>query len=83
MSVYVDSEKNSYGRMLMCHMMADTIEELHQMADQIGIKREWFQDGKYPHYDLCQSKRKEAVRLGAKEVTAKEILKIARRLSRK
>ena len=42
--VYVDDYNAPYGRMTMCHMMADTLEELHAMADKIGIARKWFQD---------------------------------------
>ena len=51
MPVYVDNQKNPYGRMKMCHMLADTLEELHAMADLIGIKRKWFQNESTPHYD--------------------------------
>lgn len=52
-----------------CHMTADTLEELHAMARRIGHKRSWFQDGRWPHYDLVESKRRLAVRYGAVEVS--------------
>jgi len=54
-----------------CHMTADSLEELHAMADRIGLKREWFQVAArlhMCHYDLVPSKRALAVKAGAVEV---------------
>ncbi len=68
MSVYVDDVKHKFGRMLMCHMWADTEEELHHMADKIGINRKWYQTppkASWNHYDISISKKKEAIKLGA------------------
>ena len=75
MSVYVDDMQAPFGRMVMCHMMADTTEELHAMADRIGVARRWCQ---YPgtareHYDISKVKRVLAVRHGAKEITLREM----------
>lgn len=76
MAVYVDYCKNKYQRMLMCHMLADSIEELHDMAEKIGVKKKWFQiDNMFLHYDICQSKRKLAIKNGAIEMNTKDILK--------
>jgi hypothetical protein len=70
MAVYVDEAKHPFGRMIMCHMLADTPDELHAMADRIGIARRWFQrDASTPHYDICKSKRAPGVAAGAVEVT--------------
>lgn len=63
MTVYVDDMRAMYGRMVMCHMLADTDAELHAMAKKIGVKRKWYQ---VDHYDICLSKRKLAVKHGAK-----------------
>jgi len=66
MSVYVDRMKAQFGRMIMCHMIADTQDELHAMADRIGIARRWFQaKASFPHYDIALSKRALAVEAGA------------------
>lgn len=70
MTVYVDDMRAKYGRMIMCHMLADTDEELHAMAAQIGVARRWHQKAGTPHshYDICLSKRAKAVQLGAAEI---------------
>lgn len=68
MSVYVDRARNAYGRMVMCHMIADTPAELHAMADHIGVQRRWYQTppkASFWHYDIAQSKRALAVAAGA------------------
>ena len=70
MSVYVDSSIYGYGRMVMCHMIADTPEELHAMADRIGVARKWFQKppkASFWHYDIAKSRRALAVEAGAIE----------------
>lgn len=69
MSVFVDDAELPYGRMIMCHMIADTQKELHDMAGKIGIKRKWYHEG---HYNICLSKRREAVQLGAVEITKRQ-----------
>lgn len=70
MSVYVDDMKAKYGRMTMCHMVADTDDELHAMAARIGVARKWHQKPGTPHshYDVCVSMRAKAVTFGAIEV---------------
>jgi hypothetical protein len=56
-----------------CHLWpADTtpenLQELHEVALAIGLKRSYFQNRKgFPHYDLVPSKRKLAIERGAIE----------------
>ncbi len=71
MSVYVDDMAARFGRMIMCHMFADTHEELVAMADKIGVQRKWIQysDTWKEHFDIAQTKRALAVKAGAKEVS--------------
>lgn len=54
-------------------MMADSLDELHQMADVIGVDRRHFQGD---HYDICKAKRKLAVDAGAVEITQREMVKV-------
>ena len=70
MTVYVDDMRARYGRMVMCHMIADTEEELHAMASKIGVARRWYQGD---HYDICLAKRELAIKLGAVEVTMRQL----------
>lgn len=65
MSVYVDDYQGKLGRMVMCHMLADTVDELHAFAARLGLRREWFQLGSAPHYDVSKEKRALAIKLGA------------------
>lgn len=60
---YVDDMQAVYRRMVMCHMIADTTQELLRMAQLIGVARHWLQHGGTPreHFDICLSKRKLAV----------------------
>jgi Protein of unknown function (DUF4031) len=59
-----------------CHLTADTQEELHAFAAQLGLKQSYFQPGTplggkpspFWHYDLTAGKRAQAVNLGAVQV---------------
>jgi hypothetical protein len=78
MSVYVDTANNLFGRMRMCHMVADDRVELLTMADAIDVQRKWIQKfgTAEEHFDICKSKRAKAVMLGAIEVTQREMVRI-------
>lgn len=75
MSVYVDNMRAAFGRMTMCHMVADSTEELLAMADTIGVQRKWLQDAgtRREHFDIALSKRALAVKAGAKEITMHQL----------
>lgn len=83
MSVYVDRAIWNYGRMTMCHMIADSPEELHAMADCIGVARRWFQQppkASFWHYDIAKSKRALAVAAGAIECDRNAFVEALRRI---
>ncbi|QDP53926.1 MAG: hypothetical protein GOVbin2937_3 [Prokaryotic dsDNA virus sp.] len=80
MAVYVDNMQAQFGRMKMCHMIADSTEELLAMADRIGVARKWIQSAgtAREHFDIAMSKRALAVEAGAVEVTMKELARMTR-----
>lgn len=78
MACYVDTVRAYPGAGLhfreFCHLLADTREELHAMAEAIGMPRRLFQDHPWRwHYDLPEHMRASAVRHGAREVTLHEV----------
>lgn len=94
--VYVDTlkkyEKEPAGyqgrrrvQVRWCHMIADSVDELHAMADRLGLKRAWFQDHpRHPHYDLIPTKRAAAIKMGAMALSRRAMatLLVARSLLR-
>lgn len=68
--MYVDNMRRKYRRMIMCHMIADSEEEMHNMATKIGVARKWYQGD---HYDICLDKKKKAIENGAILVSMKEL----------
>lgn len=78
MAVYVDDAANAYRGMVMCHMLADTDQELHAMAARIGVERRHHQKAGTPHshYDICRTKRALAVKAGAIEINRRKVAQI-------
>ncbi len=78
MAVYVDQPIHPFGRMMMCHLWADSLDELLAMVDRIGVQRKWIQGhptlsfGKHRtaswvHFDIAKGKRSLAIQAGALE----------------
>lgn len=65
MPVYVDDARiNARGRR-WSHLVADTADELHRAAAQLGLRREWAQErGRTLHYDVPDELRTRAINLG-------------------
>lgn len=85
MTVYVDGTfdwkpndwKTARNGTRWCHLVADSVTELVEFAAMLGLKSSYLQrggSGRWPHFDLTPSKRAKAVKLGAIEVTSKELL---------
>jgi Protein of unknown function (DUF4031) len=79
-SVYVDDMEAPYRGMKMCHMVADSTDELLAMVDRIGVKRKWIQYSgtAKEHFDICLAKRALAITHGAVEVTQRQLYQIQR-----
>ena len=81
MAVYVDNERIKWRGKLWCHLVADSLDELHAFAARIGLRRGWFQDrASYPHYDVTTDVRERALLAGALASRKREVLGAARKL---
>ena len=82
--VYVDDmyrhPMGKYRNMKMSHMVADTTEELLDMARKIGVQVKWIQCKGLPreHFDICASKRSLAIKYGAVSVTMQYLANLDR-----
>lgn len=81
MTVYVDDMAVNYRNMIMFHMLADNDEELHAMADKIGVKRIHHQKAGtvHSHYDICKSKRAIAIQCGAVQIGRRQVAELLRK----
>lgn len=63
----------------MFHMASPDVNQLHLMADKIGVSRRHFQNPsgplKHPHYDICKSKKYLALSHGAIELRDIELVR--------
>lgn len=81
MAVYVDDELIPWRGKLWCHLVADTLPELHSFARRLGLREAWFQSQSvYPHYDVTVSVRNRALSLGASMGDRQTIINCAKLL---
>ena len=84
MSCYVDAvrayPKAGLPFQEFCHLLADSRDELHAMAERLGVPRRLFQEHPWRwHYDLPAHVREHAVRLGTIEVDLHTVGELLRR----
>lgn len=66
MTVYVDDAVHLWRGQRWAHLMADTLAELHAMAQRLGIPPRAFQNKTSgAHYDVTTDLRERAIALGA------------------
>ncbi len=60
------------------HLRADTLNELHEFARTLGLRRAWFQGraSRFPHYDLTTTNaRRRAKAAGAIEISVRDMVR--------
>ncbi|MEJ8574392.1 DUF4031 domain-containing protein [Microbaculum marinum] len=83
MAVYVDEAIWHWHGRNWCHLLADSEDELHRFAAQLGIHRSSYQGPPRtakPHYDLTAWERRLALSRGAVACTRHEIIAVLRSL---
>jgi hypothetical protein len=79
--VYVDdADVPKHGRGWF-HLTADSLDELHAFAARLGVPTRAFHRGaRHPHYDITAPQRLNALRRGARPVSPREVVRIARQV---
>lgn len=81
MAIYVDNVRVPHMGKLWCHLVADTLDELHHFAKRLEVPRRGFHyDASYPHYDITIELREMALQLGAIAGNRRDIIRCAKQL---
>ena len=81
MAIYVDFVQIKFKGYKWCHMLADSLEELHDFAALIEVDERLFhRDASYPHYDVTVQMRETALEYGAIPADRKKIIECAKKL---
>lgn len=81
--IYVDKAKwkKPNGRVSYCHLVADSLDELHEFAKKINVGQHFFHSSAtLKHYDLSEKNREIAISNGALEISSKDLVRKARLL---
>lgn len=79
--VYVDDAEVRKRGKEWFHLMADSLQELHEFALSIGLPAHAFHRGaRHPHYDVTATQRLCALQYGAVAISVREAVRIGRRI---
>lgn len=79
--VYVDDAEVLKHGYAWFHLMADSIQELHEFAVSVGLPARAFHRGaRHPHYDVTAGQRQRALLHGAIAISARDAVQIGRRV---
>ncbi|SCX72795.1 DUF4031 domain-containing protein [Variovorax sp. EL159] len=75
--IYVDDAKVLKHGYAWFHLVADSIQELHEFAASIGLSARAFHRGaRHPHYDVTANQRRRALQHGATAISARDAVRI-------
>ncbi|MBU5617954.1 DUF4031 domain-containing protein [Psychrobacter sp. TAE2020] len=81
MAIYVDFVSIEFKGYKWCHMLADSLQELHDFAELIEVDKRLFHgNASYPHYDITLQMRLTAIENGAFAADRKKIIECAKKL---
>ena len=81
MAAYVDNVRIAWRGRHWCHLVADSLDELHEFARTLGLKRAWFQaHASLPHYDVTVEVRDVALIRGAVAADRRTLISRGRQL---
>ncbi|WP_201585958.1 DUF4031 domain-containing protein [Psychrobacter jeotgali] len=81
MAIYVDFMCIEFKGYRWCHMLADSLQELHEFAELIELdKRLFHRNASYPHYDVTLQMREIAIEHGAIAADRRKIIECAKKL---
>ena len=80
MSVYIDNAHDPVNGVGCFHMTADSEIELEFMAEELGLRRAWREQGSTGRYfyRVNRSLRPMALALGAKEVSRGQMARLSK-----
>lgn len=77
--MYVDNAFVERRGRHWCHLLADSVEELHEFAAYIGLSKQAFhRAARIPHYDITAPQRQLVLAKGARPVTVRQGILITR-----
>lgn len=80
--IYVDGVQKVAGR-FWCHLFCADRTRLHAFARRLGLKRCWFHNASWPHYDISPRQREAALKLGATKATRRHTVEFGRKHGRR
>lgn len=81
MAIYVDNPRKYKKRgKRWCHLFTDEADltELHYFAKRLLLKRAWFDNKRWPHYDITPEQQMIALKSGALHAGRLRMIQIAK-----